>query len=457
MPQKICTLCLSYLKHAATFRQQVLTNIDDLRFASGFSGKNVDIVDDTSNNAITIDQFNVYRNTNNNKHQQNNFNNNSQNGTPINNDTYKDLKEELDLFFCDNNPNFYSDSDDDQDGDGLLANELLTDGVNSNNNNTKSDQIKAAINNFFNYTEKTFEEDDIGNFDNIIINIPDEYRERKCNSCKQRFMLNDSYDTHLKECIQKKLFDFINDSQQLLLIKKHKAISSAEFVRRMIFSLKNIVKSLALSNRTFVVTSSTTNNNGSVAAIITQQSTSLPLVYQSSPTSQKINALTPHQQPKIISTKSIANNLLQTNEKIMPKKIFQTIEQNVFCSPKHKINKSLTSLSSYQSTAKIPNFVAKCPLCMKDFDSLQALEMHNRQRHNKSDDEMSGSDVDLKKKMTPKSTKKDDDCSKTIDNNCNSRQNLLKLLNDVDYRNEGIVDVVKLRQKSPNPKCIQLI
>lgn len=413
LPQKICTVCISYLKHAAIFRTQVITNVDNLRVATGLSSKKVDVVCDTPE-AITADQFDW-----------NKIGNRNDRGTPqtknINSDTYRHLKEELDLFFCDN-ASIYSDSDDDdqsnEDG-GQLATSTAA---------AKCDTIKSAIHNFFNYTEKTFEEDDISNFDNITITIPDEFRERKCQSCKLRFMLNDSYDTHLKECIQKKLIDFINDSQQLLLLKKHKAVSSAEFVRRMIFALKNIVKSLAMSNRNFYTVSATTT--AAAAA------------------------------PSPLITSTIANNLLHTTgDKVMDKKIFKTIDQNVFCSPEHKFSgrKIMQELvadnmqaASTQTMAKIPNFVAKCPSCQQSFDSLQALEMHNRVRQNsESSDNCSEPDRMEKAKLMEISQ-----CNR--DGRNDSKQELLKLLNDVEYRNEGIVDVVKLRQKSPNPKSIKL-
>lgn len=423
----MCTICISYLKHAAIFRTQVITNIDNLRVATGLSSKKVDVVCDTPE-AITADQFDWNR-----------INNRNERGTPqtrnINSDTYRHLKEELDLFFCDN-ANIYSDSDDDdrsnEDAGGAPTTAMTA---------AKGDTIKSAIHNFFNYTEKTFEEDDISNFDNITITIPDEYRERKCQSCKLRFMLNESYDTHLKECIQKKLIDFVNDSQQLLLIKKHKAISSAEFVRRMIFALKNIVKSLAMSNRNFVGTT-TTSVSGSTAlasaAIVTK-----PLI-----------------------TSTIVNNLLcSTTDKVMEKKIFKTIDQNVFCSPEHKFvgRQTLETVVAGNKQAaatqtmvmKRPNFVAKCPSCQQTFDSLQALEMHNRVRQNS---ESSDNCSELDRMDGVKPTKSSKCCGelRDTDGRNDSRQELLKLLNDVEYCSEGIVDVVKLRQKSPNPKSIIL-
>lgn len=98
----------------------------------------------------------------------------------------------------------------------------------------------------FNYKEKSFTEDDISDFVNksVLITIPDEMRERKCDACKQRFMLKESFDQHLKECIELKLNKFVMEGYQLLSMRKSRALSANEFNRRMIFALKKMVKSL---------------------------------------------------------------------------------------------------------------------------------------------------------------------------------------------------------------------
>lgn len=99
----------------------------------------------------------------------------------------------------------------------------------------------------FNYKEKSFTEDDIADFcKSVVITIPDEMRERKCDACKQRFMLKESYDQHLKECIESKLNKFVMEGYQLLSMRKSRALSANEFNRRMIFALKKMVKSLTL-------------------------------------------------------------------------------------------------------------------------------------------------------------------------------------------------------------------
>lgn len=123
----------------------------------------------------------------------------------------------------------------------------------------------ATSTTMFNYKEKSFTEDDITDFvhKSVIITIPDEMRERKCDACKQRFMLKDSFDQHLKECIELKLNKFITEGYQLLSMRKSRALSANEFNRRMIFALKKMVKSLTSCYKE-VSDSPSTNNDDKI-------------------------------------------------------------------------------------------------------------------------------------------------------------------------------------------------
>lgn len=112
----------------------------------------------------------------------------------------------------------------------------------------ETDDAAGTSTTLFNYKEKSFTEDDITDFvsKSVVITIPDEMRERKCDACKQRFMLKESFDQHLKECIELKLNKFVMEGYQLLSMRKSRALSANEFNRRMIFALKKMVKSLTL-------------------------------------------------------------------------------------------------------------------------------------------------------------------------------------------------------------------
>lgn len=70
----------------------------------------------------------------------------------------------------------------------------------------------ATSTTMFNYKEKSFTEDDISDFvhKSVIITIPDEMRERKCDACKQRFEFY-----HLSE--KKKKYSVVVSIEKLLI------------------------------------------------------------------------------------------------------------------------------------------------------------------------------------------------------------------------------------------------
>lgn len=318
------------------------------------------------------------------------------NETNVNKETYENLKAELDLFFRDNN-----DLDTDDDSDDDQAND-----VNEYNPNrfTKSDTKKTAIHNFFNYSEKIFEEDDLSEFNRIEINQPDDYKERKCHACKCRFMLLDSYESHMKECIQAKLVSFITDCHQLLIVKRHKAVSTAEFMRRMIFSLKNIVKSLALSYR-----------------VITKKQ---PMKDTNPDLVRNENIFTSINERLFYAADTVAGS-----KKMQP--LLKTIK------PPSPLAVALrdTKISKLpSSTPKLKtSFAAKCTKCDISFNTIGDLEKHNRQAHNSSRGRRS-------------STSSNRSFVQTKD----------LLMDSDDYMHEGIVDVLELRRRSPHVVNIEL-
>lgn len=97
-------------------------------------------------------------------------------------------------------------------------------------------------NNIFSYKEKNFEEDDIMDLDElkdaITINIPSTCKEHKCSFCFKRFMFEESFSEHIKACIEYKFATFLEEMNNLLYIRRAKEISPHEFIRRMIFSLR---------------------------------------------------------------------------------------------------------------------------------------------------------------------------------------------------------------------------
>lgn len=311
----------------------------------------------------------------------------------MNKETYENLKAELDLFFRDNND---LDTDDDSDDD-QAAND-----VNEYNPNrfTKNDTTKTAVHNFFNYSEKIFEEDDLS--DRIEINQPDDYKERKCHACKCRFMLLDSYESHMKECIQAKLVSFITDCHQLLIVKRHKAVSTAEFMRRMIFSLKNIVKSLALSYRVITKKQPMKDTN--------------PDLVRNENIFTNIDERLFHAPDNIVGSKKI-QPLLKTMKP--PSPLAVGLLRDI----------SINKLASSTPKSK---FAAKCTICNISFNAIGELEKHNRQTHNSSRGRRSSTSSN--RSFLPSNG----------------------LLMDSDDLYEGIVDVLELRRRSPNVINIEL-
>lgn len=96
---------------------------------------------------------------------------------------------------------------------------------------------------FFDYKEKTFVEDDITQWDTsegVEINHPEVFVERKCGFCLHRFMLEDTYEKHLDDCIYRTLIEFIKNANYFMELKAQNAISNLEFVRRIVFSIRKV-------------------------------------------------------------------------------------------------------------------------------------------------------------------------------------------------------------------------
>lgn len=217
----MCSLCISYCKHAMMFRQQIINNT---KWLSGQPDAAMRIL----NNNIAASAYNRFNPTEDNDDSDDQQQLNADwNNTNFASETLDNLKFELDSAFG----GAYESSDDDDDDEDI------------------DPSANATL--LFDYKEKKFEEDDISEFgcfksanSKILITIPDEMRERKCEACRKRFMLKESFEQHLKECIELKILTFITEGYQLLMMRKSRSLSANDFVRRMIFSLKKLVKSL---------------------------------------------------------------------------------------------------------------------------------------------------------------------------------------------------------------------
>ncbi|XP_055856335.1 uncharacterized protein LOC129919475 [Episyrphus balteatus] len=309
LPQKMCALCISYLKHAATFRHQAINNAISLKAVATINGRcknsirkraanmaHIDSYDDKASVLITANDliYSEERKTDTNTLV--NILNNQSSKLTKNDDCMKKLLQindnKLGTKRTNNRGNHSDDlvpGGDDNDDDVIAMtylNLLFEKDTNSsarkmkrlahhqkplhrrpvgeNNlaaifdelNNTSdplgeefqtasSDENEAfeQKKNFFSYKEKNFEEDDVMDLDelkeaNITINIPETCKERKCRACFRRFMFEESYKEHMDMCIEYKFLLFIEEINRLLDIRRSKAVSPHEFIRRMIFCLR---------------------------------------------------------------------------------------------------------------------------------------------------------------------------------------------------------------------------
>lgn len=288
MPKNICALCISYLKHAKTFREQAINTCLNFLAVKEYNNivndKKVWNYDEIINDAVsrTIRNYNDDDNLKNNQNkEQNKVSKQLMANTNINNIPTLSRQIQLSLqYLCklyENNENRTANASNVERGatnNGVYKslatkqrrqyNKTIdmmpgTSGCNSKRQNmeddlprtTSSDEYETPEeaggnghikNNIFSYKEKNFEEDDIMDLDElkdaITINIPSTCKEHKCSFCFKRFMFEESFSEHIKTCIEYKFATFLEEMNNLLFIRRAKEISPHEFIRRMIFSLR---------------------------------------------------------------------------------------------------------------------------------------------------------------------------------------------------------------------------
>lgn len=225
-PEKMCALCISYLKHATSFRKQVISNMVDLKATKLISEKSP--CSDKEKLLITSDDllFSDLRKTETNKL----LNNQTHGGTTF---TKITLNHENSCS-TKNHINVNREKD-------VVDEDPFTGSSDDNDAGSSGNKRKT----YFNYVETNFEEEDIMDVEElkgskIVVNLPEYFKERKCRACSRRFMFEDSYNEHMEVCIEYKFLTFLEESNRLFDIRKSKACSPHEFIRRMIFNLKKI-------------------------------------------------------------------------------------------------------------------------------------------------------------------------------------------------------------------------
>lgn len=301
----------------------------------------------------------------------------------------------------------------------------------------ESDDNPSTSTTLFNYKEKSFTEDDISDFvsKSVVITIPDEMRERKCDACKQRFMLKESFDLHLKDCIELKLNKFIMEGYQLLSMRKSRALSANEFNRRMIFALKKMVKSLTSCYKEVSDGPSAINTDDKVIKksnnIFDATGDSVYGAKKSFNADAEPTELSAIRLPKLLSSLegkpnvSIQkNHLLESGQHaygviesggnvenpsntLMPMTNFKPIGSNnghidfiqQTLETDSQIIKPTTRIKRRHPT-EFNTVIAQCSQCIQSFSSLQDFEEHIRINHNSRTSSMTSTNVSSMQKIT---------------------------------------------------------
>ncbi|XP_059622618.1 uncharacterized protein LOC132265851 [Phlebotomus argentipes] len=202
LPQKMCSVCISYMKHAVIFRNQALTcRLGIIRASQAgdwLCGHHTNplIAQTVPRAAVTVEDRNDKR-------------------KPANATINKLLPKTKPLSVSRGSKDIPRMTDNMQKSEG-----------------------------YFGYRQKAFVEDDITQmsmFDgqNFAANAPEKLSERKCLFCRMRFMFEETYEEHTDQCLLKRFTEFINQCNQVLQLKVEDKITHHEFVRRMVFMLQS--------------------------------------------------------------------------------------------------------------------------------------------------------------------------------------------------------------------------
>ncbi|XP_032595040.2 uncharacterized protein LOC6566847 [Drosophila grimshawi] len=261
LPSYICALCISYLKHAVTFREQCIKNALSLKLIGLYQQKSINNNGDKDKESdlFTADQLSYVE-----QRPVHNLllNNNSAQKLDRTDKVHKKLLNQFAPQQCGNHERrsrylnaLYAKHRNATQGSSKVELPSTSAGSGSGNG-TGEDEDYAAVTssddneenalsrkdkNCYNYCETNFEEDDPmeqAQLKDIKVNIPEPmWKERKCPACSKRYMHEDSHQLHLDNCVEHQFFSFVAELNKLLEIKRQKMISPHEFIRRMIFAL----------------------------------------------------------------------------------------------------------------------------------------------------------------------------------------------------------------------------
>uniref|UniRef100_A0A182KDS4 Uncharacterized protein n=1 Tax=Anopheles christyi TaxID=43041 RepID=A0A182KDS4_9DIPT len=221
LPKRICVLCISYLKHAYTFRRQAIDNIAGLLTAKYLSNLRPEskksAVDSDSQLVIGRDEIiptgdgSAYRSVN------------LTNATNARSTVKQTTKKPTVMHrFVAKPPNNNAEEELD---------------------NTFGELDEPTSSGLFGYREKEFIEDDVMELDGlqehgVTFTLPEDYKEKKCFACRKRFMFSETYSQHLTECLLYKLTEAIRALYHIMFLREQSAISAFEFIRRAVFTVR---------------------------------------------------------------------------------------------------------------------------------------------------------------------------------------------------------------------------
>ncbi|XP_016974165.1 uncharacterized protein LOC108040960 [Drosophila rhopaloa] len=428
LPRNICAPCISYLKHAVTFREQCIKNALSLKLAELYQQKRVNISDankiDKESALFTAEDLRFVEQ----RPVHNLLLNNSSKVEASKDKVHKRLLNQtapqLDggsehriqylnvLFNKQQHHNTLPRHSRDAElptSSGQNEDEEYDYAVASSSDDNEEAALLRKHKNCYNYSETNFEEDDPMEQDqlqlrDIKVNIPEPmWKERKCPACSKRFMFEESQQSHLDNCVEYQFVTFVAEVTKLLEIRRQKMVSPHEFIRRIIFALhktctwlqEHSIDSLLAEKLNQVKVS-----NGEKSAEVTIPS-EIPDPHPveetpfalfdfvsgtTTPITEENNVLY-----AIARSESRNSQCTPTVKKPIPIRGKATSSSLGlgFGPDKHKeratflekLQRAVVSPGTVTAQGQAPIFSARCGLCNLVFDSVSDLEVHNHNAH----------------------------------------------------------------------------
>ncbi|XP_068144123.1 uncharacterized protein [Drosophila tropicalis] len=430
LPRYICAPCISYLKHAVTFREQSINNAISLKLADLYhQKKNINTSNPSNSNSketalYTAEDLSYVEQR------------------PVSNillnNSLPDKVEDKQLInqLCQSNggdqrvqylnvlfnKTRQTSRKQNQVADMGISDLDLMPTTSSGNGTAEDEEDYAAVSsssednenpllrqhkNCYNYRETNFEEDDpmaeSAQLRDIKVHIPQPmWKERKCPVCSKRFMFEESYQKHLDNCVEYQFVVFVTEMTKLLDIRRHKMVSPHEFIRRMIFALRKICSWLEehsidtmLSEKLNQVKVS--NGRGKSQETELELDLNLELEQPPQPFEPSYNSglttpITMENNVLYAIARSESRNSQAAANTDIPQRLPKPIpirgikpsqpadeERATFLEKLQRANVPKTSTTPVNAGLV---FTARCGQCNLSFDSVSELEIHNISHHN---------------------------------------------------------------------------